>query len=350
MKKILLLIVPLMLAQVLTTSCNKEGYDNGGKSMLRITFDDLRATAVSSPVSKATGSNHGNSTLDAEVHTLQLYAFNADGSLDSYYEQTGNPIALQTSGTNVVINVTVSRGNKTVYAIANSHDMAGYKSVTTLNQLLAKTQNIKNENVKNFFMIGHDVVNVDSESASLNLNLVRVISRVKLSTVQSALTGGYQGLSITNVKAYLINVNANTTVGTGEGSGTKLNIQGLTAADTTGCSMPGMLGASLPNITATASSTSNYFYCYSNTDATAKTMLVIEGTLNSHTYYYPIVIADNPSSATYKLSRNTSYDISNLVITRPGSDLPYKEVEKGSISLTLTVTDWTTKTYSTITI
>ncbi|MDD2595365.1 MAG: fimbrial protein [Bacteroidales bacterium] len=350
-KRVLNLIVPIM-ALVSVTSCNKGNIEVSNKAVVNIAFAPINSTSVASPglqpATKASGTNHGNSTFDAEVQTLQIFAFNSNGSLDAYTSQSGSPIALKSGNTPVSFNITVSKGSKTIYAIANSHDLAQFASIKTLSELEAKVSSLKSENARNFFMLGKATQNITSD-ITVNIELNRLVSRVELLSLQTAFTGGYAGLPLTDVKVYLINVNPNTSISTGLGSGTKLNQNALVPADTVGCAMSSMLGTSLPNITGTAYTTPNYFYCYANSDASAKTMLVIEGKLNSQLYYYPIVITDAPG-ATYMLSRNMTYEISNMIITRPGSDRPDIEVEKGAVSLTLTVKDWTKKSYATITI
>ena len=345
-KRILIFIMPALLAALLFTSCEKEvtTVKLPERAVLKISFSPIN----SSSVTKATGSNHGNSTNDAFVNTLQIFVFSSDGSLDAYKVETGSPVSLKSGTTAINFDITVAKGIKDIYAIANSHDVAGFASIKTKTDLISKTSNIKKEDVKNFFMIGYiENENVTGDK-TVTLQLNRHISRIELKSVQTAFTGGYSGEIITNVKAYLINVNSSSTI-TGTG-GMMLNQGHHIASDTTGFEMPAMLGSSLPNITSTYSNSSNFFYCYENNSQTAKTMLVVEGTLNAKTYYYPIIICDNILSETYSLSKNTSYEITNMIITRPGSDSPDKEVEKGTISVSMTVTDWTTKTIATITI
>ena len=95
--------------------------------------------------------------------------------------------------------------------------------------------------------------------------------------------------------------------------------------------------------TVTPYTTSHYLYCYPNptaTDSSADswshryTRLVVETTLAGKTYYYPVNI---PAPAA-----NTLYQITNMKITGLGSDSPDKLVEKGTISVSITVTDWST--------
>ena len=89
--------------------------------------------------------------------------------------------------------------------------------------------------------------------------------------------------------------------------------------------------------------TSHYLYCYPNpvtTDSSSSswsnryTRLVVETTLGGTTYYYPVNI---PTPAA-----NTLYQITNMKITGLGSNSPDKLVEKGSLSVSITVTDWST--------
>jgi hypothetical protein len=60
----------------------------------------------------------------------------------------------------------------------------------------------------------------------------------------------------------------------------------------------------------------------------------VETTLAGKTYYYPVNI---PTPVA-----NTLYQITNMKITGLGSDSPDKLVEKGTISVSITVTDWST--------
>ena len=89
--------------------------------------------------------------------------------------------------------------------------------------------------------------------------------------------------------------------------------------------------------------TAHYLYCYPNpvtTDSSSSTWsnrytrLVVETTLGGTTYYYPVNIP-TPTA-------NTLYQITNMQITGLGSDSPDKVVEKGSLSVSITVTDWST--------
>jgi hypothetical protein len=103
--------------------------------------------------------------------------------------------------------------------------------------------------------------------------------------------------------------------------------------------MQGMLYDNLAeSITEATHSTPHHFYCYENsrnieTDDDRFTRLVIEGTLNGITYYYPIAIKN--------LKRNSCYSL-DVKIYRPGSLDPDKEVEYGTLDMRLNVQPWNT--------
>lgn len=346
-------LMALLLLSVFTTSCDKEKKFNLDD---RVTVDllfnpqDCSSTSAKQPdfLTKATGEGHGNSLFDEEVKTLQLFAFNANGVLDAYTVRSGSPLPLKSGDTPVVFSLTVSKGQKEIYAVANSHNVEGFAAVKSKAELEALVTSLANEDIKNFFMVGRTEVNAQ-ENSSATIILERMVSRVELHSIRTSFSGGFAGMPLTDAKAYLINVNPTAVVGTGLGTGTMLNSGELKSTDIATLTMQNMLSSTLGNINASGNNTTQYFYCYPNTNASAKTMLVIEGKIDGEKCYYPIVISDDIPTG-YKLSRNTSYVVSDVIITRFGSDTPSTPVEVGTLSLTITVKDWTTRTYSSITI
>ena len=89
--------------------------------------------------------------------------------------------------------------------------------------------------------------------------------------------------------------------------------------------------------------TGHHFYCYPNPTeedshgsawSPRYTRLVVDATLGGTLYHYPVNIP--------KPLPNTSYQITNLTVTGPGSSDPDIPVEKGSITFSITITDWAT--------
>jgi hypothetical protein len=85
------------------------------------------------------------------------------------------------------------------------------------------------------------------------------------------------------------------------------------------------------------------FYCYPNLintesfDATwspRHTMLVVDATLGSDHVYYPIELP--------VIGRNKCIIIEELIITKKGSDQPYKPVQDGTCNVTVQVMPWDT--------
>lgn len=354
MKRTLLLAVPAMMALILFTSCKKENKLTPEQEKVRV--DLLFAPQGSESVvaeqpdylTKASGSEHGNSLFDEEVKTLQLFAFNANGTLDAYTLSSGSPLALKSGTTPTIFSLSVSKGQKRIYAVANSHNIAAFKSVTTQAELEAMITSISNENTRDFFMTGMVNLNIEGNTTA-HIQLERMISRVELHSVRTNFSGGYDGMALEEVKAYLINVNSQAVLGSGVAAGNMLNRNQLVAGDLTSLTMPDMIYSPIADITETPSSTVHYFYCYPNSDNSAKTMLVIEGKLNGNLCYYPIEICDDIQNG-YSLSRNTTFVLTDVTFSRMGSDSPNVPVEVGTLSLTLTVKDWTTRTYTSITI
>lgn len=339
-------LIALCAALCILPSCQKEMPDVEKKAVINITF---APEGSASQITKAQGADHAVDDYDKQVRTLQLYAFNSNGKLDAYELKSGTPLELKSGSTYVSFDITVSTGQKYLYVVANSHNIEAFAAIKSKSELEALVSDLKRENVKDFCMVGNTSATVNGDM-TLNIPIRRLISRIDLMSVKAAFRGGYSGMSLTDVSAYLINVTPHAVIGTSAGSGTKINANAYVAADCTGFEMENMLHASLPDLSATPTAAANYFYCYANNDASAKTMLVVEGVLDGSRVYYPIIIADDPSSATYSLSANNTYIINSLVITRPGSDNPYTPVEKGSVSITIQVLDWTSRQINTITI
>ena len=85
-------------------------------------------------------------------------------------------------------------------------------------------------------------------------------------------------------------------------------------------------------------SVAHYFYCYPNPATAGKagsarcTRLVVEASINGKLCYYPISISD--------IKNNHTYNISELVITRIGSENPDTPVSYSQATFTVTVNSW----------
>ena len=72
---------------------------------------------------------------------------------------------------------------------------------------------------------------------------------------------------------------------------------------------------------------------FQSTFSAQRTVLTVVTTISGKTYYYPVVLDKAP------LERNKASTV-GLTIPGLGSEDPNKPVEKGSLSATITVSDW----------
>ena len=324
-----------MLATVaaLVCSCSKEE--------MRVE-SDLESTLYLSIVpeggTKASGEGHGVQADDNTVKTLEIFIFRDnpgkpdDGILDTYCKFTGDEVS---STSNMAIQTTT--GDKIIYAVANAH-RANWKDVNTRQKFEEQTANLADENSKNFLMVGSTEATLSITSV-VSFSIRRFVARVGINSIRTDFAGGpYEGMELTDVKAYLINVQGAKHIYNGVGKNLLvLNKGKLVEEDAASCTMA---GAIYDNFTAPVTdagyTTPHYFYCYENTavretEEDKFTRLIIEGKLNGMTYYYPIVIKN--------IMRNNCYSV-DIKIKRPGSLDPGTDVYKGSMNTTISIVDW----------
>ncbi len=335
------IITTLFLAVLFLFSCTKENMKNIADN----TTQDSNLTITIANQTKSVTSN--TQIEDNTINTLELFIFNKDGAnageLDAY-KKFGGADGL----TNLTIKATT--GNKIIYAVANSHK-ENWQGVVTLPQFQNEIVSITKDNLKDFVMIGNVEATLQL-ATSVTFAIERLAAKIKLNSIRTSFAGTpYEGMSLTNVKAYLINVHSaklyhNGTVTTP----TILNPKKAVNVDINSCAMPGMLyDVITPAINDAGYNTAHYFYAYENIrnteDATNRfTRLVIQADLNGKTYYYPINLNQDtygydPTNGHFGLKRNTLYEV-NVTIMRPGSTDPDEPVVFGTLNCTLNVLNW----------
>lgn len=324
-------------------SCTKE---ETGREEIPVQEGQLNISLVNDVATRATGEGHGVQADDNNINTLEVFIFRVneggtdDGLLDGYKKFTAEDLRNLS-----LLTVKTTTGKKVVYAVANSHktDWSDGISRSAFEQQMAY---LKNDDVRNFIMFGGKEVTVLLES-TISMTLTRMVSRIKLNSLKVSFAGTpYDGKALENVKAYLTNVQSQKLLLDGSNPTPEvLNSKKYTAEDMTGFTMQGMLFDELAeSLAETTHTTPHYFYCYENdlkeeTDADRFTKLVIEGTLNGVTYYYPIPIKE--------LKRNSCYSV-DVRIYRPGSLDPEEAVEVGALDMRLNVQSWNTVPGSTV--
>ena len=263
-------------------------------------------------MTKATGVTTDN---EAKVNKLQIFVFRGD-DLDAY-ASVDNAKELTLSCT---------AGERVVYALVNAPD---YSSVSGKAALLAKVSELEANTLTNFEMVGSKSVTLP-QTGTVSIDVNRIASRVVLKKITRNFTSAaLQALDFTVDAIYLVNVAGNTSYD-------------LTAAPSTWYNIAENKGelASLLTDTPTAPiaqgqayDTDHTFYAYPNDLAVNTTRIVIETTLGTSKYYYPINLPE--------MAANKSYEIEEVVLTRPGSDNPDEPVSFADATFSINVIDWT---------
>jgi hypothetical protein len=178
-------------------------------------------------------------------------------------------------------------------------------------------------------MVGSKSVTLP-QTGTVSIDVNRIASRVVLKKITRNFTSAaLQALDFTVDAIYLVNVAGNTSYD-------------LTAAPATWYNVAenkGELGSLLvdtpayPIAQGQAYDTAHTFYAYPNDLAVNTTRIVIETTLGTSKYYYPINLPE--------MAANKSYEIAEVVLTRPGSDNPDEPVSFADATFSINVIDWT---------
>ena len=283
------------------------------------------------------------SVKDSQIGTaagdIQVLVFNSAGNLVGFGENAA-------SSSN--ISISVPTGTVKCYAVVNSSE--DLSSVSKESTLTSKVSYLKNNSVTKMEMIGSASKTIAAGANSVSIPVKRFAAKVQIDKITPAFTAPAhkaQEFKLTGI--YLVNVNGScpyTLTSTAGSTDYWYNKMKYVSGDCNALisdklSSPVTLQASADAVT--PYTTSHYLYCYPNpvtTDSSSSswsnryTRLVVETTLGGTTYYYPVNI---PTPLA-----NTLYQITNMKITGLGSDSPDKIVEKGSISVSITVTDWST--------
>lgn len=224
------------------------------------------------------------------------------------------------------LTLSCTAGDREVYALVNVPDL---KDVATKTDLLAKVSQFSGNTLTNFEMIGSRSVTLP-QTNTVSIDVKRLAARVTISKINRNFTSpALAAQTFTIDKVYLLNV-------------AKDINYGLTQKQPSGWFNLGSYKDEAAELTydapasqvanASAYATKHMFYCYPNDATSQVTRLVIETTLGKNKYYYPI---DLPA-----ISPNHSYDISEVTITRPGSDDPNKPVSFEDLKVSINVVDW----------
>ena len=287
---------------------------------------------------RATSVNDAN--IGTAERDMQVLVFNSEGDLLAYG-------ANEDSSTKV--SLSIPTGTVECYAVVNSYD--DLSVIATKTVFLKHLSHLKDNDPTRMEMLGSITKSVVAGENSVSIAVKRFASKVQIDKITPAFAApAHRAMELKLTGIYLINVNGTcpyTMVPTAASESTSwYNKRKYVSGDcnhliTDKFSTPVVMQTSAGVVT--PYSTPHYLYCYPNpvtTDVSTTTWserisrLVIETTLGGTTYYYSVNIP-TPQC-------NTIYQITNMKITGLGSDTPDAVVQKGSLSVSLTVTDWST--------
>ena len=267
---------------------------------------------ISGAMTKATAVTTEN---EAKVNNLQIFVFRGD-DLDAY-ASVDNAKELTLSCT---------AGERVVYALVNAPD---YSAVPGKAALLAKVSELSANSLTNFEMVGSKTVTLP-QTGTVSIDVNRIASRVVLKKITRNFTSAaLQALDFTVDAIYLVNVAGNTSYDLTAAPAAWYNV-----AENKG-ELASLLvdTPAVPIAQGQAYDTAHTFYAYPNDLAVNTTRIVIETTLGTSKYYYPINLPE--------MASNKSYEIAEVVLTRPGSDNPDEPVSFADATFSINVIDWT---------
>lgn len=310
------------LAAAATVSCNKtEGPAStaGDGSPVSLTVN------VGAALTKVTSVTRESENAIANA---QVLVFDESGKTEAYGKASSGSVT-----------VGVVAGSKTVWAVANyPGDLSGIKSS---GELAAKAVALTDNGPGSLVMAGSAQAAISASNASVSVDVSHLSSKVVVDKITRDFSvAALASLPFTLKGIYLINVVGNQDLAGTAAASAWYNKMGHkdSSADAL---LYDSVEAGLAN--KASHSTVHSFYPFPNgstststssTWSERKTMLVIEGSLDGQTCYYPIFIQ--------KLERNKVYEFTSITLTRKGSADPYTPVTSQDVSVTLKVTDFQT--------
>lgn len=290
------------------------------------------------------------------VRSSSIYSESAITSLTVVvYNSSGNTLAYGSANANSLsLNVPLGTTGNSVFAIVNK---SGDYSSFTKEQLLTQVSDLSDNNASSLVMFGGKDNVTFAANQPVEVPVTRFASRVEIDGITTDMKAPHTTKSFKVNSIYLINA---CTSAPFSQSGTGSAWMNKKKYEQGSCDALLYEAFSTPREIQTAAGVKNpitdkhYFYCYQNLTSSdthggswspRRTRLVIETTLGSDTWYYPIDIVD----ANGVLPLNSTFTVTSLTITGLGVKDPDDELNLGSISFTVKVTDWATGFSKTVT-
>lgn len=316
MKQYLLSFASLAIL-ALAASCNKENVLPGKPDVPAGTPVTL-SLEVTAPVTRATTAD---SAEEARVETVDFFVFRP-GEGSSYVVEAYKRI---NSGTST--SLTLTQGERKFCAVVNAPSSADYSSITTLAQLQQQVILLPSQLTNRYSMYGINTTTVSAGTTSVSIPVNRRAARIKIDKITNKIEhAGLAAQTLSLTRLFLINVAGSTLV---DGIQTSKIWYATTAVGDALSKTPTAISngqertqannliykklASASTLAANASyTTAHQFYTFPENTADKRTCLVVEMKIGSDFYTYPVILD-------FDIAGNTSYEIRELQITRPGN-------------------------------
>ncbi|MBQ5528298.1 MAG: hypothetical protein IIU05_04520 [Bacteroidales bacterium] len=338
---------------LLASACEKEAAQQspGGASL---------SFHIGEPETKA---YVASSSAESMMKSLDVYVFfndnglgSANGQLETYRHYTPGTSTFEISGKDAI---KVSHGAKTVAFVANApSDMpAGIRSISDFNNWETHSWSFSDNAIDKFVMTSKKNITISGDirldsTKDSTLMLKRLVSRVEFKGFRNDLPASLGKLTLEGAYLYNVNKTIDNSAGADDNfwrkkdAGTALSDAAVEKLVNPGAYLPSAarFAGSLAKGSSWSEKKENKYYMYGfpnpvpeASDAGSKdwvTKLVIQTKVNGIRYYYPIGLKGMES--------NKTYVINNVTVSRLGSTSPDKYVSTASLSLSISVLDWTT--------
>lgn len=328
MKTKLLMAAALIMAAACNQKIQTVEEEKVGNENDRVTVTVNVRGGVST---RATGIDENN---EKAVSDIQLFVFDSKGKIDSYAK-----------GESPTFQVKVSTGTKDFVALVNCPDL-GDKG--TKEELMSTVSYLKNNGLDHFEMVGElagkTITADDAAAPALELTVKRIVSKVVIKKISTAFTSPYlDSLDFKVTGIYLTNAVASNSYAVDKKEFDWVNKNGKETENPAEALTYDVVNQQIT--IKTPYEVEHAFYCYPNsteTDSAEKdwspryTRLIIETTLGEKVGYYSVKIPN--------IERNKVYTVSELVVTRRGSENPWEDITTANAQFTIKVADWDTET------
>ncbi len=310
------LLISAAFAALALVSCNREPAPADSRPIqVTVSIQGAAATRVTSAASSD----------ESKVNNLQLFVFNGN-ALEDYVN----------AGAETTVQLTASSGNRTIWALVNAPEAGNIQTVSQLESTVSRLA----DNARDSFVMTGAETKVLQDNGNITIPVRRIVSKVSVKKISTAFQNSLASETLTLNGIYLINVAGDYSLSGGGTPSLWLNKLKYTSTDGNAL-LYDAVQASVRN--GSPYETEHAFYPYPNPTAAETyaatwsarhTMLVVEVTLQGKKGYYPVELP--------VLERNKTYTINELVLKHRPGDVPYKPLETGDATVSITVNDWET--------